>query len=401
MPRLEQRARIVAVVMVIVGIVVIASVVGLTVRAEALPDDTTVLVGWIGQGVATLAFLLSGAIIVSRQPRNVIGWLLVVPGLLAPLSDVAQLWLVGLDPIPTRADPLIWLSIWITDWSWILLIFPIFLILLTFPNGRLLSPRWRWATVLIGLMTVVLLALTAFDAEMAVLVEDEVVLWSVPNPIGLFHLSDEGEQVFALLWSLALLVVTIAGVVAMVLRFRRGTAVEREQLKWPLWAFLLFGIVYGIGAIESGFTGILEILFGFVLAAIPVSVAIAVLKYRLFEIDRIISRTVSYALVVGLLGLVFFGTVTMLSLLPLAESDLTVAGSTLAAAALFNPVRRRVQNVVDRRFNRSKYDAATVMDEFAGSLQDRTDAPEIVDDLVGVVTATMQPSVIGVWTTER
>lgn len=396
----DRRARALAVGIVVVGIIVIASVFVFTLQLEQYADDTTGLVSWIGQGVATLAFLLSGAVIVSKQPRNVIGWLLIVPGLVSPLSDVAQLWLVGLDPVPTQANLLIWLSIWITNWSWILLMFPIFVILLTFPDGRLLSPRWRWVAVLIGLMTVVMLALAAFDDEMSVVLGDDVVLWSVPNPIGLFQWSVEFDQVFGIIWSAALLIVTIAGVVAVVLRFRRGGAVEREQLKWPLWAFLLFGIVYGVGAIQSGFNGVLDVLFGFFLAAIPISVAIAVLKYRLFEIDRILSRTVSYALVVGLLGLVFFGMITALSLLPFAESDLTVAGSTLAAAALFNPLRKRVQNVVDRRFNRSKYDAAKVMDEFAGSLQDRTDAPEIIEDLVGVVTTTMQPSAIGVWTSE-
>jgi hypothetical protein len=143
-----------------------------------------------------------------------------------------------------------------------------------------------------------------------------------------------------------------------------------------------------------------DLMFGLATAGLPVAVAIAVLRYRLYEIDRIISRTVSYAVVVAFLALLFFGVVTVLSSLLAAESDLAIAGSTLAVAALFNPVRRRVQVWVDRRFNRSRYDTQRVMDRFAGSLQDRVDSQEVVDGWVGVVSETMQPASVAVWVRE-
>jgi len=226
------------------------------------------------------------------------------------MSELILLWLAGLDPAPAQADPFIWLSIWFTSWSWILLIFPIFLILLTFPNGRLLSPRWRWVVILIGAMTITMLSLGAFAREMQVIIGDEVVLWSVPNPIGFLAESEKFDRFFFLVWNPALLVATIASVAAVVSRYRKGTAVEREQLKWPMWGVLFFGLVYGIGAVAAGLSGLLNIMFGLALAAIPISVAIAILKYRLYEIDRIVSRTVSYALVVGLSAGAFLGVVS-------------------------------------------------------------------------------------------
>ncbi len=135
-------------------------------------------------------------------------------------------------------------------------------------------------------------------------------------------------------------------------------------------------------------------------AAIPIAIGIAVLRYRLYEIDRLLSRTVSYLLVVGVLAAVFFGVVAVAGSLFQTDSDLAVAGSTLAVAALFNPVRKRVQGWVDRRFNRSRYDAQKVMDRFAGSLRDQVDSHEVVDGWVGVVAQTMQPESVSVWVRE-
>jgi hypothetical protein len=194
----------------------------------------------------------------------------------------------------------------------------------------------------------------------------------------------------------------VASVAAFVVRFRTGSFEERHQLKWPLGAVALFGVVYGATAIGSSFTtgGLADLVFGLSLAGLPVAVAIAVLRYRLYEIDRIISRTVSYAAVVAFLALLFFGVVTALSSLLQAESDLAIAGSTLAVAALFNPVRRRVQVWVDRRFNRSRYDTQRVMDRFAGSLQDRVDSEGLVEGWVDVVSETMQPASVAVWVRE-
>jgi hypothetical protein len=192
----------------------------------------------------------------------------------------------------------------------------------------------------------------------------------------------------------------VASVAAVVIRFRRGDSVEREQLKWPLWAVLFFGTVYGVVAVGADPGGAFEIAFGLALAAIPVSIAIAVLKYRLYEIDRIISRTVSYLVVAALLGGVYVGSVALVTILLPAESALAVAISTLAVAALFNPVRRRVQAGIDRRFNRARYDTQQVMDRFATTLRDRLDVTELSLGWREVVTETMEPSAVSVWIRE-
>lgn len=392
-------ASLAALVIMVVGVTAITALIVLFLRSEA-PDNPTKL-GWIGQGVALLAFLLSGAAIVSRQPRNVVGWLLVIPGVAPALSELLLVWLAGIEEAPASVGPGLWLAIWFTNWSWILLIFPIFGILLTFPDGRLLSPRWRWVVVLGGVMTMTMLVIAGLSSELAIVVGDEELMWSVPNPIGLFSFSEDFDRVFSMLWSPALLVMTVASVAAVVIRFRRGDQVEREQLKWPMAAVLFFGIVYGVGAISGGLGGpAFEIPFGLSLAAIPISVAISVLKYRLYEIDRIISRTATYVLVVALLGAVYFGSVALVTTMVDTESGLAVAVSTLAVAALFNPVRRRIQRWIDRRFNRARYDAQEVMDAFAASLRDRLDANELSLGWRDVVTETIQPSAVSVWIRE-
>jgi hypothetical protein len=324
-----------------------------------------------------------------------------IPGLTLPISELATQWLIAMDPPPQSADPWLWLALWFISWSWVLLIFPLFHLLLIFPNGRFLSPRWQWVGWLEGTMVAIMVGLATIGDPLTLDVEEET-LWTVPNPIGFLTNSQFVESFFGVVWTPLLLLITVASVAAFVVRFRTGSYEERHQLKWPLGAVALFGVVYGATALASSFTtgGLADLVFGLSLAGLPVAVAIAVLRYRLYEIDRIISRTVSYAVVVAFLALLFFGVVTALSSLLPAESDLAIAGSTLAVAALFNPVRRWVQVWVDRRFNRSRYDTQRVMDRFAGSLQDRVDSQEVVDGWVGVVSETMQPASVAVWVRE-
>jgi hypothetical protein len=369
----------------------------LAIQAGILGTTFLTVMAGIQSLIALAAFLLSGALIVSRQPRNIVGWLLIIPGLTVPIAELGNAWLASLDPPPTSMSLGVWLLIWFAGWSWVLLIFPIFHLLLTFPNGRLLSPRWRWVAGLEVVMLATMIGAVAFSENLQVLVEDEAV-WSVPNPIG--FLPDAAvEEFFSSRWNMALLVLTVFSASAVVFRFRSGSTEERHQLKWPLFAIAVFGIVYGIGAIGSGLesTGLGGFLFGFSIMFIPISVAIAVLRYRLYEIDRILSRTVSYALVVALLAGVFLGIVSLLTLLVPTDSNVTVAGSTLAVAALFNPLRRRTQDLVDKRFNRSRYDTQRVMDGFAASLRDQVDPEQVVSGWTSVVEETMQPAAIGTW----
>jgi hypothetical protein len=185
--------------------------------------------------------------------------------------------------------------------------------------------------------------------------------------------------------------------VSLVVRWVRSTGEEHLQMKWLVPAFFVFGL--GVFAEFGGFQGSLaaNILLPAGLILVPVAIGLAILRYRLYDIDRIVSRTVSYTLVVVLLAAVYVGGVTGLTSLLPDQSRLVVAATTLAVAALFNPVRRRVQGWVDRRFNRSRYDTQRVMDRFAGSLRDQVDTTEVVDGWVGVVAETMQPAAVGVW----
>jgi hypothetical protein len=195
--------------------------------------------------------------------------------------------------------------------------------------------------------------------------------------------------------------IVLTGVVLLVSRWRRSVGVERLQYRWLFMGSFLFLLITAAGSFElipeQGFVDWLWLLAG---AAIPTAIGIAVLRYRLYEIDRLISRTVTYLLVVGVLVAVFFGVVTATSSLLQTDSDLAVAASTLAVAALFNPLRKRMQFWVDRRFNRSRYNAQLVVDEFAGSLRDQVDSGEVVEGWVEVVAETMQPSAAGVWVRE-
>jgi hypothetical protein len=348
--------------------------------------------------IALLAFVVSGAVIVSRQPRNIIGWLLILPGLSAALGEVVTNWVLGLDPAPVTADPAIWLGAWFISWSWVLLIFPIFHLLLVFPDGSLLSPPWRWVAGLEVAMIAFMVGTTTFGEQMNVINDQDEVVWSISNPIG-FIPESFSEVALGWVFQIGLPLITVAAVVAFVLRFRSGSPLQRQQLKWPLYGMALFGIGFGTTAIMGGATSgsALDALFGLSLAAIPISVAIAVLRYRLYDLDRIVSRTVTYAVLAALLiaayGLVVLGLGSFLG----RDNPLAVAAATLAAAALFNPLRTRVRGWVDRRFNRSRYDAEQVIEGFVSSMRGRVDPEGLVDGWIGVATETMQPVSVGAW----
>lgn len=209
---------------------------------------------------------------------------------------------------------------------------------------------------------------------------------------------------------LGVVVILLSGVVSLVLQRRRSSGVTRAQLTWVVFGlvllvtaivltFLFITVSVAMGADDPGDEA--WILAYGVIISFPLTFAVAILRYRLYEIDRIISRTIAYVAVVALLAAVFMGVVTAVGSLVQTESDIVIAASTLAVAALFNPLRQRVQSVVDRRFNRPRYDAQRVTESFAASLPGRIDGRDVVDGWVGVVSETMQPAGVGVWVRER
>ena len=265
-------------------------------------------------------------------------------------------------------------------------------LLLVFPTGIYPGKAERivgWVVIGFGAV-----AVAAFAVDPAPMVDT-----GLPSPLALPVLRDvvstiTGDSGFVVVPAIAL-----AAVGLLVARWRRSTGVERLQYRWLLMGAAVFLLITAVGQFlpEDNNADWLWLAAGM---AIPIAMGVAVLRYRLYEIDRLVSRTVTYLLVIGVLAAVFFGVVTTTSSLLQTESDLAIAASTLAVAAMFNPVRKRVQAWVDRRFNRSRYNAQLVVDEFAGSLRDQVDSGEVVDGWVGVVAETMQPSAAGVWVRE-
>lgn len=271
--------------------------------------------------------------------------------------------------------------------------FGIMWLLLIFPTGRLAGPLER-ATA-IGLFGFASMALASFALS-----PSPMIATDLPSPLAVPALSRLTAVITEDQGFIGVIALVALSIGAVIRRWRRSDGLERAQYRWLFLGACTFLVVLLVGQFVSRNEGGSSADYLWLVAAgsIPVSIAFAITRYRLYDIDRIISRTLSYALVVGLLASIFAaGAVWLPTRLGGGGSDLFVAGSTLAVAALFNPVRRRVQSLVDRRFNRSRYDAEDVVETFAGALRDQVDPDEVIGAWTGVVTVTMQPSTTGVW----
>jgi hypothetical protein len=352
-------------------------------------EPVLVLIPLITAGAAML--------ILASRPHNPIGWLLLVWALGTCASGIGDLALSITDTPPALTFP-VWLLIWFQGWSWVLFIFPIFHLPLVFPTGKVPTPRWRWLLALEAGMLLAFTFLTVFSAELE-LVEGETTIWSVPNPIG-FVANEFWEGGFSPVWGVGLVLLTLGSASAVIVRYRRARAEERQQIKWLAYAVGVFAVIYcSLFAFSGGDEppGWLDALFVISIANIPVAIALAVIRYRLYDIDRIVRRTVSYAALAAFLALVYLGGVAALGAVLGRQSPLAVAGATLAAAALFNPVRRRVQGWIDRRFDRARYDAQQVVELFSSRLRAEADLEGLRSDLTGVVVETLRPTTVSLW----
>lgn len=276
---------------------------------------------------------------------------------------------------------------WITQFVTALILLPLW-----FPTGEALNLRWAWigrAAIVMGAIT--FLSFLFSGTVCAWTISESETCVNLVNPWGI-----EGFAGFETLF-LVTMALALPAVASTFVRWRRSNDMERQQMKWffiaavgLLLAFLItfidFGRLINDAAFSIGLTGIWA------------AVAVAVQKYRLYDIDRIISRTVSYAVIIAILAAIYVGLVTAVS--SRLESSFAVAASTLAVAALFNPLRRRVHSLVDRRFNRSTYDTEKVMHAFAVSLRDEIDVDEVIDGWIDVVEETMEPASVGLWVRE-
>ena len=347
-------------------------------------------------GTGVLVFAGVGVLVARRQPRNPVGWLLILFTFLFLLGIDAQdyavfCYLFGHQRLPLASAAVVLKQIATAGF----LLLPA--VILLFPDGRLASPRWRWV---LGIYVVVSAVVTidAFAPPIAAVAARDVHVDSSGDITDASHL--RGWLVHPPAGLVAAVWVLLAGiwlsfVAYQFISWRRSDGERRQQLKWlACGAAVALGI--GIGA-SSAVTGLLGTIFSAALFALPVSIGVGILRYRLYDIDRIISRTLAYAIITGLLIGVYAGLVLLATDVLDVHSSVAVAASTLAAAALFNPVRRRVQRAVARRFNRARYDADRTVAAFAARLKDAVDLDSVRNDLAGVVLHTLEPAHLSVW----
>jgi len=346
--------------------------------------------------VASLGMV--GSLVVTRQPRNPVGWILWAAATTTALSIVGPAYAssrVAADPV---VPPAIVALAWVTSFTFVATLATVVVFVpLLFPNGRLLSPRWRWAVAF------TLFALIVGTLPSMFMPGPLSSVAAIQNPFGI-PLVEQLKDPLSLANGIGAAIAFLLAIASAVIRYRRGTSVEREQLKWFAAAAALTAVSLVVAAARIGPLADLGWVVGLIgLALLPIAIGIAILRYRLYDIDRIISRTIAYLIVTGILALVFAGAVLLFGaiLSPVfGENPVAVAVSTLIVAALFQPLRRRVQSVVDRRFNRARYDAQRTADSFATRLRDQVDLTAVAGDLVATADASLSPASAAVWLRE-
>jgi hypothetical protein len=352
-------------------------------------------------GVPFLLALVSaptvGAVLASRRPRHPVGWLLLGLGVSIGLSGFIDGYApYGLLARPGSLPAARWAGIYSPAMT-VAGIACLGFVLLLSPTGSLPSPRWRWwARVAAAAPVVFLLAVTLEPEPL------DPAYRSVTNPIGL-----QALQLPIALTDVLASGITVAGVVvgalSLVVRFRRARGVERQQLRWVALAAVLASltILVVLAGMVVGSSVLIIWAAGVSFAVLPLAIGAAVARYRLYDLDRIISRTLAYGLLTVLLGLGYAGVVLGLGRLLPQGSSLVVAAATLAVAAVFQPARRRVQALVDRRFNRRRYDAARTIATFSDRLREQVDLATLTAELLAVADRTVEPTMVSLWLRHR
>jgi hypothetical protein len=377
------------IVVATVALVVIAIVAGL-----AIPhDDADEVATTLSFLVPIFAFSFVGALIARRRPENLVGWLMATIGLLFAVvvaSTIVSVWALRTGTLPK--DLAEWISVPSSAWVPALGLLGIQLPL-RLPDGDLPSPRWRWfSRATLVLIAVAWVGMTVVPGE----VQGEA---GTTNPVG-------SEVLQWLTVAFALVALSfIGGVGALIVRYRRSDAHDRVQLRWVAFGGALFLAVYIVTLFfnqdvfdEDSVGGtVVTVISQVALAALPVSIGYAVLRHRLYDIDTVVNRTLVYGALTATLAVVYLGTVLLWQLVLSPSSDLAVAASTLAVAALFRPARSRIQEAVDRRFYRRRYDAARTLEGFGSRLRDEVDLEAVGRALKGVVAESMQPAHVTLW----
>jgi hypothetical protein len=357
---------------------------------------------WREQALSLTGFIgapIVGALIASRRPANIYGWLWLGLGMAQALMQFGQAYAAYALVVEPGSLPAPRTIVTVLSQGWVATIVIIPFLWLLFPDGRLPSSRWKvvaWVTVLVGAPLLVLAPLAPGKSGTAP-VENPI---DMENAVGeaIGALVDPGVQV--------LFVIIVLSAVSLVFRYRRASGIQRQQIKWFAYAAALNGFLVTIDIFDiSQLLGnaLWTLLGNVAFASLYAAVGIAVLRYRLYDIDVVINRTLVYGSLTLTLALVYFGgvagTQAVLSVLTGQEQQpqLAIVVSTLVIAALFNPLRHRIQSFIDRRFYRRKYDASKTLAAFSARLRDETDLNALSDDLLGVVRETMQPAHVSLW----
>ena len=354
--------------------------------------------------VGVVVSALVGAVVASRRPRNPIGWFFVLSASSFAIAEATLRYAIYGLIIAPGSLPLAHAIAWPSGWLWVPgVVLVLIFVSLYFPNGRLLSPRWRPVLWLAVFVSVTLAVLWAFAPGATSGVR------GVTNPLGIEALRPVAGTLADVVTGVLFFPVFLASLISLVVRFWRSRGEERQQMKWITYAagawftMVLLTDLVDVIAANSALARVADPLTGAMYAGIPVAVGIAVLKYRLYDIDVVINRTLVYGSLTALLAAVYIGGVATTQAVFRAltgqeeQPQLAIVISTLVIAALFNPLRRRIQSLIDRRFYRRKYDAAKTLEAFSARLRDETDLDTLRDDLVRVVRETMQPAHVSLW----
>jgi hypothetical protein len=391
-----RRARLVSPVIALLlgGLVLVlaGALIPLSLVSHANPLGTAT----VGLGIA-VPFAAVGVVVARRQPRNAIGWIM----LAAALCWMSQLTAQGYSFLDYRLGhhlPFGPVALLLVQ-SWVVLLALLPLVVLLFPDGRLPSPRWRWPLrAYLALGAVFAASLTGLAIKTIIAGHIRVDATGQLTAFDNSHGASGGLATAAAF--LVFVGFWLSFVIRQVITWRRSSGERRQQFRWLMTSGAVCLVLLLGSVITGSFHGawrVVSSVLGIGVVALPVGIGVAILKYRLYEIDRIISRTLAYAIVTALLVGLYAGIVLLTTQVLSFSSPVAVAASTLAAAALFSPLRRRVQRVVDRRFNRARYDADRTIAAFAARLQDAVDPDHTRADLLGTVHGALEPAHVSLW----
>jgi len=355
--------------------------------------------GPVALGVIPVFFSVLGAIIATHQPGNPISWLFIAVGFAFLFEGLG--WFVVVDhPEPPSFGDVLALAM--VNSGFFIFSVAAFLVLYIFPTGRFLNRRWTWAGWLAAAVSAEVFFVHLFLEEVG-LAEFPGQDWVTHNPFGVIPVDLWYDGPLQVVFGIGLIALFVGVIPAIIVRYLRSSRLVRAQIRWVGFAAGVWVVVFAINLFSPGEGDIFSTLNFLTLAMIPVAVVVAITRYRLYDIDRIISRTIGYTVVVVLLGAVYaLGAVWLPTRLLGRQPPVFVAASTLVVVALFNRVRRPILAWIDRRFYRSHYNAEQVIDAFATQLRNETDTARLTEQWLTVVSETLQPATIGIWVhTER